>query len=408
MPAETVRLDGHIIDSLTLSKVLDIILRDGGQYRITGFKVGATRSDASHAEISVSAPDSAGLEQILHQIQQHGATRATGDACTHPAPADGVFPEGFYVTTNLETAVRVDGHWLAVDPIEMDCGIVIRARDMEMVVECHPMHHILKGEPVLVGDQGVRVTPLDRGEPDNLFRFMGSDVSTERPKQLVVAAIAEAMHVARSRNERILFVGGPAILHTGAGERLEAILTAGWIDVLFAGNALATHDIERALFGTSLGIAMDTGTPMAHGHENHLRAINTIRHLGSIQAAVEQRILTSGIMHACIVHNIPYVLAGSIRDDGPLPDVITDSVVAQDAMRTRVRGVGVALMVATTLHSVATGNLLPASARTICVDSDPDTVVKLMDRGSHQAFGLVTDCEFFLKELAAHLPGVNQ
>jgi len=224
---------------------------------------------------------------------------------------------------------------------------------------------------------------------------------------LVVAAIVQAMHEARRAGRTILFVGGPAILHTGAGRNLEAIVRAGWIDVLFAGNALATHDIERALYGTSLGIELATGAPMAHGHEHHLRAINTIRACGGIREAVAKGVLRSGVMHACVTTGIDFVLAGSIRDDGPLPDVITDSVQAQDAMRARVRGVGVALMVATTLHSIATGNLLPASVRTVCVDSDPDTVIKLMDRGTHQAFGLVTDCEFFLKELAARLPGVT-
>jgi lysine-ketoglutarate reductase/saccharopine dehydrogenase-like protein (TIGR00300 family) len=408
MPSETICLDGHIVDSLTLSKVLDLILRDGGQYRITSFKVGATRTDVSHAEIAVSADNAEALEHILHEIQQHGATRATGDVRTDAAPIDGVFPDGFYVTTNLETAVRVEGNWLSVDPIEMDCGIVLKRRNGRIAAECHPMHHVSAGEQVVAGDQGVRVTPLERPEPTDLFSFMGSDVSTERPKELVVKAIALAMKEARAQGKKILFVGGPAILHTGAGRQLEALISGGWIDILFAGNALATHDIESALLGTSLGVAMATGAPMAHGHENHLRAINTIRRAGSIHRAVEQGILTSGIMHACIVHDIAYVLAGSIRDDGPLPDVITDSVAAQDAMREMVKGVGVALMVATTLHSVATGNLLPASVRTICVDSDPDTVVKLMDRGSHQAFGLVTDCEFFLKELAASLSGGQQ
>jgi lysine-ketoglutarate reductase/saccharopine dehydrogenase-like protein (TIGR00300 family) len=403
MVSETVRLDGHIIDSLTLTKVLDLILRDGGQYVITRFEIGATSADPSHAEISVRAPDTTTLEHILHVIGQHGATRAGGEVVTTSAPSDGVFPEGFYATTNLETAVRVHGVWLPVENIEMDCGIVLVLQDGQTVARCVPMHRVELGDAVVVGDQGVRVKPLDRTDPTDAFAFMGSEVSTERPKELVVAAIVQAMRETRAAGQKVLFVGGPAILHTGAGPNLEAIVRAGWIDVLFAGNALATHDIERALYGTSLGVALETGAAVAHGHEHHLRAINSIRAAGGIVRAVQTGVLTSGIMHACVTTNTDFVLAGSIRDDGPLPEVITDSVQAQDAMRQRIRGVGVALMVATTLHAVATGNLLPASVRTLCVDSDADTVIKLMDRGTHQAFGLVTDCEFFLKELAARL-----
>ncbi len=405
MPAETLYLDGHIIDSLTLSKVLDLILRDGGQYKITRFSVGATRTDISHAEIVVEAPDQAALDLILHECQQHGANRREGEAATQPAPADGVFPEGFYATTNLETALRRKGRWLSVTGTEMDCGIVVETTEDGETARTTPMHQTRQGQAIVVGDSGVRVTPLDRRDPTDAFGFMGSVVSTERPKELVVEAIAQAMQTARQAGQKILFVGGPAILHTGAGGSLEAIIHAGWIDVLFAGNALATHDIERALYGTSLGVELTTGLAMTHGHEHHLRAINTIRAAGGIRQAVEKNLLKSGIMHACVTTGTDFVLAGSIRDDGPLPDVITDSVQAQDAMRAKVQGVGVALMVATTLHSIATGNLLPASVKTLCVDADADTVIKLLDRGTHQAFGLVTDCEFFLKELAARLPG---
>ncbi len=408
MASETIRLDGHIIDSLTFSKVLDIILREGGEYRIVRFDVGQTRTDPSHAEVVVSANDEATLEQILHITQQHGAARSTGTVRLEPVAQEGVFPEGFYATTNLETFVRVGGDWIPVRNIEMDCGIVLSGNGSDISARCEPMHHVRIGEKVVVGDTGVRVTPIERRDPTDAFSFMGSEVSTERPKELVVAAIVQAMQQARDAGQKILFVGGPAILHTGAGHYLEAIIRAGWIDVLFAGNALATHDIERALYGTSLGVELTTGASLAHGHEHHLRAINRIRAAGSIAAAIEQGILTNGIMHATITSGIDFVLAGSIRDDGPLPDVISDAILAQDAMREKVRGVGVALMVATTLHSVATGNMLPASVRTICVDADADSVIKLMDRGTHQAFGLVTDCEFFLKELAARLPGVTK
>ena len=318
-----------------------------------------------------------------------------------------MFPDGFYSTTNLESFVRAEGRWLLVENIEMDCAIILDANGPETVARCTPINRIRMGDRVVVGDGGVRVTPPARKDPSGPFAFMGSEVSTERPKELIVAAVVEGMKEARASGKQILLVGGPAIVHTGAGPQLEAMIKAGWIDVLFAGNALATHDIERALYGTSLGVNLTTGAAAAHGHEHHLRAINAIRAVGGIRKSVETGLLKSGIMHACVVKEVDFVLAGSIRDDGPLPDVITDSVEAQEAMRKHIPGIGIAIMVATTLHSVATGNMLPASVNTICVDSDADTVIKLMDRGTHHAFGLVTDCEFFIKELARRLPGVK-
>jgi lysine-ketoglutarate reductase/saccharopine dehydrogenase-like protein (TIGR00300 family) len=407
MPHETVSLDGHIVDSLTLSKVLDLVLLHGGTYEISKFHIGATRSDSSHAEITVTAESADQLESILHLIGQHGAARKSQPALFEPAPMNGVFPDGFYSTTNLESFVRLPDQWIPVQNTEMDCAIVRRVSGKDCSAHCIPLHRVRKGDMIVVGDQGVRVTPPARSDPSDLFSFMGSEVSSERPKELIVEAVVEAMKETHAQGKRILLVGGPAIIHTGAARHLEAIIEGGWIDVLFAGNALATHDIEQSLFGTSLGVDLKTGTPTAHGHEHHLRAINAIRKAGSIKTAVESGLLKSGIMHACVKKNVDFVLAGSIRDDGPLPDVITDSVRAQDAMREQVRNVGVAIMVATTLHSVATGNLLPATVKTICVDSDADTVIKLMDRGTHQAFGLVTDCEFFVKELARRLPGVS-
>jgi len=405
MTSETVHLDGHIIDSGTLSRVLDLILLHGGDYEITTFQIGTTREAASHAEIVVRAPDVDALHNILQEVGQHGAAAIAHDAEWTPAPADGVFPDDFYSTTNLESQVRHKGKWLPIEQIEMDCGVVLRdAADGSHAVTV-PVHQVRKGDRVLVHEAAVKVVPAPRKDPVSVFGFMSSDVSAERPKELTVAAVAEGMIATRKEGRKILFVGGPAIIHTGAGRYLEALIAGGWIDVLFAGNALATHDIEAALLGTSLGIRLSTGAPVATGHNHHLRAINAVRGVGSIAAAVEKGLLTRGVMHACVEHNVDFVLAGSVRDDGPLPDVITDSVRAQDEMRRRIPGVGLAIMVATTLHSVATGNLLPASVRIICVDNNTDTITKLMDRGTRQAFGLVTDCQFFLKELAGRLPG---
>ncbi len=405
MPAEVITLEGHIIDSLTLSKVLDILIAAGADYEIRRFDIGKTHDEVSRAEILVSAPDEQTLQRILHEVQQHGAVISQDDARLQPAPQDGVFPEGFYSTTNLETFVRIEGSWIPVERIEMDCGIRVTRTDSGWRAECVPLHWAKKGDLFVVGNAGVRVTPMPRREAESVFHFMGSEVSIEKPKTRIVQAVARAIRDTKARGQKVLFVGGPAIVHTGAAPYVERMIRAGWIDVLFAGNALATHDIERALYGTSLGVALDTGIPETHGHEHHLRAINTIRAVGGIRQAVQKGILKSGIMHACVVAGVHVVLAGSIRDDGPLPDVITDTVQAQDAMREAVRDVGLALMVATTLHSIATGNLLPASVTTFCVDANADTVIKLTDRGSHQAFGIVTDCAFFLKELAEQLCG---
>jgi lysine-ketoglutarate reductase/saccharopine dehydrogenase-like protein (TIGR00300 family) len=401
MTSETVHLEGHIIDSQTLSRVLDAILLQGGTYEITTFRIGTRREEPSHAEIVIQADDAATLQRILHEVGQLGAAAPAHEARWEPASADGVFPEEFYSTTNLESFVRVGGRWLPIEHIEMDCGVVLDERPDGAHAVCTPMHRVRRGDRVLVGELAVKVVPAPRKDPAHVFGFMSSDVSAERPKELTVAAVARGMAEARRAGRRILFVGGPAIIHTGAGRYLEQLIAGGWIDVLFAGNALATHDIESALLGTSLGVRLATGMPTATGHNHHLRAINTIRAAGGIRQAVAGGVLTCGVMHACVTHGVDYVLAGSIRDDGPLPDVMTDVVRAQDAMRERVRGVGLAIMVATTLHSVATGNLLPASVQIICVDNNMETITKLMDRGTHQAFGLVTDCQFFLKELAA-------
>jgi lysine-ketoglutarate reductase/saccharopine dehydrogenase-like protein (TIGR00300 family) len=406
MPSETVHLDGHIIDSQTLSKVLDVILLHGGEYEITSFQIGTRREEPSHAEIVVRTDGAAALQQILQEVGQIGATTPAHEAHFVPAPADGVFPTGFYSTTNLESFVRIRGGWVPIERIEMDCGVVLDDRADGPHALCTPMHRVRAGVPVLVDEGAVKVVPAPRKDPAHVFGFMSSEVSAERPKELTVAAVARGMAETRRAGRKILFVGGPAIIHTGAGVYLEKLIAGGWIDVLFAGNALATHDIESALLGTSLGVRLETGAPMASGHNHHLRAINVIRAAGGIGLAVESGVLTRGVMHACVTHGVEYVLAGSIRDDGPLPDVITDVVRAQDEMRARIEGVGLAIMVATTLHSVATGNLLPASVQIICVDNNMETITKLMDRGTHQAFGLVTDCQFFLKELAARTAAV--
>ena len=314
------------------------------------------------------------------------------------AESDGVLPEGFYATTNFETDVRVNGVWQRARDIEMDVALVVEGETVRAV----PMHRVRRGDEIVIGDLGIRVVVPEstQGEAER-FRFMASSVSSERPKAHLVAEVARAMKAARESGKRILFVGGPAIVHSGSGPHLQALIEAGWIDVLFAGNALALHDLEAAMFGTSLGIDLGGGPRIPHGHQHHLRAVNRVRRAGSIAEAVRQGLVTTGIMHACIVHQTPFVLAGSIRDDGPLPEVVTDALAAADAMRAQLPGVGVAILCATTLHAVATGNMLRADVATFCVDASAETVIKLVDRGTHQATGIVTDCAYFLGELLA-------
>jgi lysine-ketoglutarate reductase/saccharopine dehydrogenase-like protein (TIGR00300 family) len=286
----------------------------------------------------------------------------------------------------------------------MDCGIVV-APDRKSAC-CVPMHRVKTGDLVVAGRQGMRVKPIERSAEDlATFQFMTSSVSSEKPKGVSVRDIAESMRRTRRDGKHILLVGGPAIVHTGGGPHLCRLIRAGYIHRLFAGNALATHDIEQAFFNSSLGVNVHHGMPMDEGHEHHLRAINRIRRLGGIRNAVEQGILKSGIMFECIRHNVEFVLAGSIRDDGPLPEVITDAVEAVERMRALREGVVFCLMVATTLHSIATGNILPASVRIACVDINPATVTKLADRGSGQSVGIVTDVEPFLRSLVSELLG---
>ena len=340
----------------------------------------------------------------MENARRLGATvPATEQVETEPATADGVFPEGFYSTTNLDTLVRLNGGWVPVDDPEMDLGIVVDYASG--TARTCPVSDIRQGDQVVVGHRGVRVIPLSRPrEEKEVFAFMGSAVSSERPKALLIREIASQMKDIKQRGGKTLVVAGPAIAHTGSAPLMVQLIEAGYIDCLFAGNALATHDIEASFFGTSLGVSLTQGTQMEGGHQHHIRAINRIRRAGGIKPAVEQGLLTSGIMHACVTHNVEYVLAGSIRDDGPLPDVITDVIEAQRRMREVIqRGVDLVLMISTMLHSIAVGNLLPAKVTTVCVDINPAVVTKLADRGSFQAVGLVADAEGFLRHLAEEL-----
>jgi lysine-ketoglutarate reductase/saccharopine dehydrogenase-like protein (TIGR00300 family) len=397
---ERVELSGHIIDSLLLPKVLDHITAAGGRFQIEQITVGQAQHDPSYAVIAVHAPSAERLQQILADIADHGAVAVDSqDARLVAADIAGAFPEGFYSTTNQRTEIRLAGKWIEVRDQEMDCGILVDLKSM--TARCAAMTDVKVGQQYVVGHAGVRVHPEERQAKSHGFEFMNSPVSTEKPKGVAIRQIAHELLRTRREGGKALLVGGPAIVHTGSVEHVSRLLRGGYIHRLFAGNALATHDIEQAIFGTSLGVRLDSGDIIEAGHEHHLRAINRIRRLGGIRRAVESGELKSGIMYECVKNNVEFLLAGSIRDDGPLPEVITDTLVAQARMREQIRDVTFCLMVATTLHSIAVGNLLPAWVKVVCVDINPSTVIKLADRGSFQTVGLVTDVEPFFRALVA-------
>ena len=395
---EAVEISGHIIDSLILPRILDEIVEAGADYRMARFEVGKSHDDPSFARIEITA-DRDTLDRLLGRLADLGAIPPdVGDVQLVAADRDGVFPEGFYSTTNLPTQVRIGGEWISVENPEMDCSIVVsdgRARTL-------PMSDVRAGDLVVSGHGGVKVQPLERprGGAGQTFSFMSSEVSSEKPQGLMVQRIAETMRAVKADGKRILWVLGPAVVHTGSVDAFCALIRSKWVDVVFAGNAIATHDSEAAIFGTSLGVSLDEGIPTEHGHEHHIRAINAVRRAGSFEQAVASGLISSGVMYHLVAHGVDYVLGGSVRDDGPMPGVVTDVLEAQREMRKRVPGLGMAVMVSTMLHSIATGNLLPASVPIVCVDINPAAVTKLVDRGSIQSVGMVTDVGLFLRQLA--------
>jgi lysine-ketoglutarate reductase/saccharopine dehydrogenase-like protein (TIGR00300 family) len=400
---EEIEISGHIIDSLILPKVLDEIAALGGRHETEEIRIGPRRQDASYARLRVETDSAEQLERILASIIRHGAVPVHQRDCElQAADMDGAFPEGFYCTTNEDTEIRLHGRWLGVDKQKMDAGVKVAADRKS--ASCVTMADVRAGDLIVIGRHGVRVKPQERERQGiDTFGFMSSTVSSEKPKAITVREVAALMKRAKAGQGKILVVAGPAVVHTGSSELFSRLIRDGYVSLLFAGNALATHDIEQAFFGTSLGVSLEEGRVTERGHEHHLRSINRIRRLGGIRQAVEAGHLMRGIMYECVKNDVPFVLAGSIRDDGPLPEVITDTLEAQRKMRELTAGVTFCLMIATTLHSIAVGNLLPARVRVVCVDINPATVTKLADRGSFQTVGLVTDVEPFLRVLVNEL-----
>jgi lysine-ketoglutarate reductase/saccharopine dehydrogenase-like protein (TIGR00300 family) len=403
--SETVEVTGHLMDSGILSRILDDIRDYGGDYVIDKFDVGHEAHDPSSAIITIEAEDDQSLQRLLMRLQTRGVNQLDpGEAVVDLAEQAGVLPDGFYSTTNLETRVRLDGVWYDVENPEMDCGLVVAEFPrIGTRVRTVPMSDVEVGMRIVVGASGIQVSVPSPDVVGDSFAGSDADGASDRPQAVLVRQVADGMRQAKAGGKRLLWVAGPGVVHTGAVPALVALIRAGFVDTLFAGNALATHDIESSLYGTSLGVDLSLTQGVEHGHEHHVRALNTVRKSGSIAQAVADGIVTSGIMHALVTHQKPYVLVGSVRDDGPLPDVYTDVIEGQRAMRAQIHDVGYCLMMATQLHSVATGNILPATVPLVCVDINPATVTKLADRGSSHGRGIVTDVGLFLEQLALEL-----
>jgi len=401
--SRTVELEGHIIDSRMMERCFSIVMDMGGSFDVEQFEVGTRKDETSYARMSVSADTDAELQSILHELHQNGANLPDPvDATLEPAPDDGVVPENFYSTTNHPTEVRHEGEWIPVENVEMDAAIVVETDAPDGPrARTEVLNAIEAGDLVVTGEAGIRVSPPERPrDPSGPFGFMRGGASSERPSESQVEQLATAIADASDAGETVMVVPGPAVIHSGGGEALAALVRAGYVDLLSAGNGFAVHDLERDLYGTSLGMDVETLDHPRKGHKHHIYTISEVTRAGGIREAIEAGIVDGGVMYECVENDVPYVLAGSIRDDGPLPDTITDAVEAQAAIREQAREADLVVMLATMLHSVAVGNCLPSTTPVVCVDIDPATVTQLLDRGSAQAAGMVTDVGMFLPRLA--------
>ncbi|MFC4439050.1 MULTISPECIES: ornithine cyclodeaminase, nickel-pincer nucleotide-dependent [Natrialbaceae] len=403
--SRTVELEGHIIDSGSMGACFGAVMDMGGEFEVEEFEVGRHKHEETYCRMRVMADTEEDLRAILHELNQQGAAVADPrDATLQAAPGDGIVPADFYSTTNHPTVVRVDGEWLEVEDVEMDCALVVEREASGTRVHTKVLNAVEEGDLVVTGETGIRVDPPER--PRNgggSFGFMQGGVSSERPSASLIEEIADEMREVNANDGTVLVVCGPAIVHSGGRDALADLVRAGYVDALSAGNGFAVHDLERDLYGTSLGVDTESLEHPRKGHKHHIYTISEIARLGGIEAAVEEGIVDDGVMYECVEKDVPYVLAGSIRDDGPLPDTITDSIEAQNAIREQAQEADLVLMLSTLLHSVAVGNCLPSTTKTVCVDINPATVTQLLDRGSAQAIGMVTDIGTFIPMLADDL-----
>ncbi len=392
--SQEVEVSGHLIDSMILTKIFDKIMNHGGEFEILELTVGKKKKDSSYVKLLVTGKNTQHLEEITDDIHREGATPHNEiQVKLKKAAKDMVMPDNFYSTTNNETWIFHNNSWLQVENQMMDKCIVVKKNS----AFCIPIRDVKKDDLVVVDEIGVKVTPPQRPRDQaNIFSFMGSSSSSERPTQHIAKKVAQDIVQTTKKGGKIILVGGPAIVHTGAANSVAELIKGGYIHGILAGNALAVHDIEYATLGTSLGMYVHDATLAKRGHRNHMDTINAVFKAGSIPKMVQQKKLKSGIFYECVKNKVPYVLASSIRDDGPLPDVITDVAKAQREYKKVLKDASMVIMISTMLHSIATGNMLPSSVKAIVIDISQPTVTKLMDRGTWQALGIVTDVGAFL------------
>ncbi|HUQ92231.1 MAG TPA: TIGR00300 family protein [Bryobacteraceae bacterium] len=397
---EIVEAEGHLIDSHIMEQIFDSVVEHQGRFEVQHFHIGRTNSDSSRLRLKVEAPSTEQMNKMLAQLLRFGCSAVEGgDAELVPVERDCCAPEDFYSTTNQRTMVRLEGAWIEVERQRMDATIVVH----EGHAACRRLRDLRAGDRVVTGMRGIRVIPESKERDRLSFAFMSNGISSERQVETAVRQTAGLMRQVIANGQRIVVVAGPVVIHTGGAASLATLIRSGWVQALLAGNALGVHDMEAALLGTSLGVRTADGRLEEHGHRNHMRAINAVYHAGGIRAAVEKGKLTTGVMYECVKAGIPFVLAGSLRDDGPLPDTITDMNAAQDAYAEQLRGAGVVLCLGSMLHSIATGNMCPSWVKLVCVDINPAVVTKVSDRGTGQAVGIVTDVGLFLEMLTRTL-----
>ena len=400
MVSEVVEAEGHLIDSQLLNVMFDTVVRHDAAFEVLEFRIGRTNDEPSFVSMRVSSKTPSSLTETLEELVGLGCRVARiEDAQTLPADRDGCAPEDFYSTTNHQTFVMHGGQWLPVERQRMDAVIVLEQNR----AVCRKLREITRGDVIVCGVRGIKIVPEFQARDRLGFAFMTNEISSERRVETGVARIAAMMRETKAAGEKIAVVAGPVVVHTGGGSYFCDLIRSGFVDVLLAGNALAVHDVEQALFGTSLGVDLESGRAIEGGHRHHMRAINAIYRAGGLRPAVDQGVLKSGVMHECIRRGVTFVLAGSIRDDGPLPDTVMNLIEAQDRYTEALHGVKLVLVLSTMLHGIGVGNMLPAWVRLVCVDINPAVVTKLADRGSSQTIGIVTDVGLFLRQLASAL-----